>query len=75
MPEIPLGDLMAYFEAVRAVMRQYLDQVTDADLSRTYDNRGRDQSGTWIVGHILVDESQHTGQVAMIRGMMPGLGV
>ena len=74
MPEIPLGDLMAYFEAVRAVMRQYLDQATEADLSRTYDNRGRDRSGTWIVGHILVEESQHTGQVAMIRGMLRGLG-
>ena len=75
MPESPLGDLMAYFEDVRAVMRQYLDQATDADLSRTYHHRGRDQSGTWIVGHILVEESQHTGQVAMIRGMMPALGV
>jgi len=26
------------------------------------------------LGHILVEESQHTGQVAMIRGMMRGLG-
>ena len=73
MPEIPLGDLMAYFEAVRTVMRQFLDQATDADLSRTYRHRGRDWSGTWIVGHILVEESQHTGQVAMIRGMLRGL--
>ena len=74
MPEVPLGDLMAYFEAVRSVTRQYLDQATEADLLRTYQNRGNDRSGTWIVGHIIVEESQHTGQVALIRGMMRGLG-
>ena len=74
MPEIPLGDLMAYFDAVRLVTRRYLDQVTDTDLSRAYHYRGGDRSGIWILGHILVEESQHTGQVAMIRGMMRGLG-
>lgn len=70
IPEIPLGDLMAYFEAVRGVTRQYLDRATADDLSRTYQHRGNDRSGTWILGHILVEESQHTGQVALIRGMM-----
>jgi uncharacterized damage-inducible protein DinB len=74
MPEIPLNDLMAYYEAVRALMRRYLDQATEADLARTYRQRGNERSGAWILGHILVEESQHTGQVAMIRGMMRGLG-
>ena len=74
MPEIPLRDLMAYFDAVRLVTREYLDQATDNDLSRVYHYPGGDRSGTWILGHILVEESQHTGQVAMIRGMMRGLG-
>ncbi len=74
MPEIPLSDLMAYFEAVRLVTRRYLDQATDTDLSRVYHHWGGDRSGTWILGHILVEESQHTGQVAMIRGMMRGFG-
>ena len=59
-------DLMAYYEAVRAVTRQYLDQATEADLARTYSYRGNDRSGTWIMGHILVEESQHTGQVATL---------
>ena len=72
--ELPLSDLMAYFDAVRLVTRRYLDQATDNDLSRVYHYRGGDRSGTWILGHILVEESQHTGQVAMIRGMMRGLG-
>ena len=75
MPDISLTDLMAYFEAVRAVTRQYLDQATDADLVREYRHPQRGAiTGIWIMGHVLVEESQHTGQVALIRGMMRGLG-
>jgi len=75
MPDIPLTDLMAYFEAVRAVTRRYFEQATDADLSREYHHpRLGVVTGTWIVGHLLVEESQHAGQVALIRGMMRGLG-
>jgi len=76
MSEIPLTDLMAYFNAVRAATRQYLDQATDADLSREYQHpRMGALTGTWIVGHILIEESQHVGQVALIRGMMRGQGM
>ena len=74
MPEIPINDLMAYFGAVRAVTRQYLERASDDDLLRQYSHRGNDRAGTWIVGHILVEESQHTGQVALIRGLMRGHG-
>jgi len=75
MPDIPLTNLMAYFEAVRAVTRHYLEKATDADLSREYHHpRLGVVTGTWIVGHLLVEESQHAGQVALIRGMMRGLG-
>lgn len=75
MPDLPLTDLMAYVEAVRVVTRRYLDQVTDADLLREYPHpRLGVRTGTWILGHLLVEESQHTGQVALIRGMMRGFG-
>jgi uncharacterized damage-inducible protein DinB len=73
MPDIPLIDLMAYFESVRAVTFGWLDQATDADLSKEHHHpRLGTVNGTWILGHILVEESQHTGQVAMIRGMIRG---
>jgi hypothetical protein len=75
MPDIPLTDLLAYFDAVRAVTRRYLDQATDADLAQEYHARLRPRTGTWIIGHILVEESQHVGQVALLRGMMRGVGV
>jgi hypothetical protein len=75
MPEIPLTDLMAYCNAVRAVTRQYLDQATDADLAREYPHPRRGGvPGDWVVGHILVEVSQHAGQVALLRGMLRGVG-
>jgi len=75
MPEIPLSDLMAYFDAVRAVTREYLEQATDADLLQEYPHPHLgSRTGSWIVGHILVEESQHVGQVALLRGMMRGMG-
>ena len=73
MPEIPLTDLMAYFDAVRVVTRQYLEQATEADLAREYHHsRLGALTGAWILGHILIEESQHVGQVALIRGIMRG---
>jgi len=75
MPDISLTDLMAYFDAVRVVTLRWLEQAKDADLSKEYPHpRKGTINGAWIVGHILVEESQHTGQVAMIRGMMRGPG-
>jgi uncharacterized damage-inducible protein DinB len=75
MPEIPLTSLLAYFDAVRAVTCHYLEQATDADLAQEYPHpRLGSRTGIWIVGHILVEESQHLGQVALLRGMMRGVG-
>jgi uncharacterized damage-inducible protein DinB len=74
-PELPLADLMAYFGAVRDVTLHYLEQATDADLAQEYPHpRLGSRSGSWIIGHILVEMSQHVGQVAMLRGMMRGIG-
>jgi hypothetical protein len=75
MPEISLTDIMAYLDAVRVVTRQYLDQATDADMAREYPHpRWGTAPGSWVVGHILVEVSQHVGQVALLRGMMRGVG-
>jgi uncharacterized damage-inducible protein DinB len=74
MPELSLSDLMAYFDAVRDVTRSYLEQATDADLAQEFPHpRVGSRSGSWIIGHILVEMSQHVGQVALLRGMMRGI--
>lgn len=75
MPDIPLTELMAYFDAVRGVTRDFLDQATDADLTKEYhSNRLGPVTYAWILGHILVEISEHVGQVELIRGMMRGVG-
>jgi hypothetical protein len=39
-------------------------------LEKVYTENGK--TGTWIIGHLLVEESQHLGQVAYIRGIIRG---
>jgi hypothetical protein len=46
MPEIPLTDLMAYFDAVRTVTRRYLDQATDGSTNTLAGERSRGP-GLW----------------------------
>lgn len=73
MPSIALADLLAYFDAVRAITLPYVAQATEADLMRQYQHPRRGAlTGWWILGHLLVEESQHVGQVALIRGILRG---
>jgi uncharacterized damage-inducible protein DinB len=73
-PDLAISDLLAYFEAVRQSTLEYLARMTLADLAATYTHPRRSGiTGAWILGHILVEESQHLGQVAYIRGMIRGL--
>ncbi len=73
MPKIKMADLVAYFDAVRAETSKVVESVTEADLARQIEHpRFGTITGRWIVGHIIVEESQHTGQVAMVRGMLRG---
>lgn len=73
MPEVAMSDLLAYFDAVRQSTLAHLEHMTPADLEATYSHPRRSGiTGAWILGHILVEESQHLGQVAYIRGMIRG---
>ncbi len=73
MPEVAMSDLLAYFDAVRQSTLAHLEHMSPADLEVTYAHpRHRGITGAWILGHILVEESQHLGQVAYIRGMIRG---
>jgi uncharacterized damage-inducible protein DinB len=75
MPEVPVATLLSYYEAVRARTLGVLDGMTDADMAKTQDNTYRGTTtNAWIFGHIIVEESQHLGQIAFIRGMQRGLG-
>jgi uncharacterized damage-inducible protein DinB len=73
MPDVDMSDLLAYFDAVRQSTLEHVEQMTPADIEAIYTHsRHTDVTGAWILGHILVEESQHLGQVAYIRGIIRG---
>lgn len=75
MPAVKLADLLAYFGAVRAETAPAIESLDEATLARKIEHpRFGVITGRWLVGHIIVEESQHAGQVALVRGMMRGFG-
>ena len=76
MPELPLADLMSYYEAVRKSTIAHLDSLKVDDLGKRYSHRRIDPGPTvnWVLAHLLVEEAQHLGQISYVRGMLRGLG-
>jgi uncharacterized damage-inducible protein DinB len=74
LPRFNLYDVMAYFEAVREATLSYLDGLTQDELEISPDP---DQRPGYTIGkmfsHVIVEESQHLGQVAYLRGLQRGL--
>ena len=73
MPASEMDDLWAYLDAVRADTLQYLDSITEDDLDRCPDAKQAEYSIGRMWSHLLVEESQHVGQVAYLRGLQRGL--
>ena len=74
-PGRDINSIVAYYEAVREAGFKVIDSLTDADMDTTREqtrNRGPIEI-LWILGHVVVEESQHLGQIALIRGMIRGL--
>jgi len=71
MVEISKDNLIGYYADVRAVTLTELDKMTDADMSVPWSHLKSSLTSTGaIFGHIIVEESQHLGQIAFIRGML-----
>ena len=76
MPALPMALLMEYYEAVRAAVLDHLAGLSDDDLGKSFPHPTRDDGPTvaWVLAHLLVEEAQHLGQIAYIRGILRGLG-
>ena len=76
MPKCDIGDLMKYYRAARKTTLAHLEAMKPEDLDRTYFHPRRqiEVTGAWVLGHIIVEESQHLGQIAYLRGLMRGIG-
>ena len=70
-----MPDLLAYLSAVRQSALALLSTLTEADLPQTRATR-RTQSPPTVaatLAHLLVENAQHVGQIAYIRGLLRGL--
>ena len=73
-PRLDMADILEYFAAVRAQSLKNLSEITSSDLSQTRDGaRGEPPTIAWVLAHVLIEEAQHLGQVAYLRGMLRGL--
>jgi len=74
LPQFNIADCLAYYGAVRQETLRYLDTLTPEDLDR-YPDPTRPSGSTLgkLFSHLIVELSQHLGQVAYIRGLQRGL--
>ena len=74
LPRFDIDDMMTYYDSVRAVTLDYLQGVTPEELDRIPEPERRPG---YTIGrmfsHLIVEESQHVGQIAYLRGMQRGM--
>lgn len=72
-PAVSVSNLLDYYDAVRNATFGVIDGITDAELANEFSRGRRSVTWGWILGHVIVEESQHLGQIALIRGVIRGL--
>ena len=73
MPEFSMNRILDYYEAVRIETYKYLDSITEADLAAEPHSRRPGFTVGEMFSHLMIEEAQHVGQVAYIRGIQRGL--
>ena len=73
LPDFPLDDLMHYYRSVRTELFEYIDSLSEEDLDALPNPRRPEYPVGETLKHIVVEEAQHVGQIAYIRGIRRGL--
>ena len=73
LPQFDLDLLNEYADSVRAGTIEFLDGLSPDDLDHRPDPARPQNSIGRMLSHVIVEESQHVGQVAYLRGMQRGL--
>ena len=75
-PDLTIEQIDAYWLAARARLLSAIEALGADDLETTYPGRGREPAPTvaWALARIPVENSQHIGQIAYIRGLLRGHG-
>ena len=72
-PTVETEELRQYFSHVRARTRSFLETLSESDLDLPFSPSAPDVSVAQVLSHLVVEQSQHLGQVALIRGVQRGL--
>lgn len=76
-PDLDIERILGYFDAVHESTLQVVTSLTDEDLGKNFPGRHwRDPEGpdvNGVISHLIIEASEHVGQVAFIRGMLRGL--
>ncbi len=74
LPEFDFDGLMDYYKSVRAEVLEYIDGLSNEDLAiRPNPERRPDDTVAGTLSHLIVEEAEHVGQIAYIRGIQRGL--
>ena len=74
LPQFDFDELMSYYDAVRRETLRYLDGLTAEDLETCpHPERRPGYTIGKMFSHVIVEEAQHVGQVAYLRGIQRGL--
>ena len=73
LPRFDMGEMLAYYDAVRAETYKFLDSISESDLANKPHPRRPQYSVCDMFSHLMCEESQHVGQVAYIRGIQRGI--
>ena len=65
--------ILDYFDAVRRETNKYLENCTSEGLAHEPHERRPGYTVGKMFSHVIVEEAQHVGQVAYLRGMQRGL--
>ena len=73
-PDVSLSEVQNYRAAVRESIWPVLDGITHDDLPNTFEERWPLERAAptvaWALGRVVVESSQHVGQIAYIAGMI-----
>jgi hypothetical protein len=78
MPAVSLGDLLAYQKAVRAETLECVRTITPGEMDKRCPNERvhrklPEVTKGGILAHMVVEPSQHLGQIGYIRGIIRGM--
>ena len=74
LPGFDIENVLRYYDAVREETLRYLDGLSQDELDTCpYPERRPGYTVGKMLSHVIVEESQHTGQVAYLRGLQRGL--